>query len=122
MEMEEPIVLGGQIELAGFSALDGGQMIVVKKLVDRRHVLGDESEVVYAVRFPVEGHRLELHHRIQSERKIADIFLVAAKRCTRPPRRTTRAIPTEPGVAAGGIRNILYEVPASVEGYREVIT
>ena len=33
MEMEEPIVLGGQIELAGFSALDGGQMIVVKKIV-----------------------------------------------------------------------------------------
>jgi len=29
----EPITLGGNIELSGFSALDGGQMFIVKKLV-----------------------------------------------------------------------------------------
>ena len=30
---EDNIKLGGNIELAGFSSLDGGQMIVVKKIV-----------------------------------------------------------------------------------------
>ena len=31
--MEETIKLGGSIELSGFSSLDGGQMIVLKKIV-----------------------------------------------------------------------------------------
>lgn len=31
--MEETIRLGGNIELSGFSNLDGGQMIVLKKIV-----------------------------------------------------------------------------------------
>ncbi|MFC1801244.1 hypothetical protein ACFLZB_02180 [Nanoarchaeota archaeon] len=31
--MEETIKLGGNIELSGFSSLDGGQMIVLKKIV-----------------------------------------------------------------------------------------
>jgi len=31
--MEETIRLGGNIELSGFSSLDGGQMIVLKKIV-----------------------------------------------------------------------------------------
>lgn len=31
--MEETIKLGGNIELSGFNVLDGGQMIVVKKIV-----------------------------------------------------------------------------------------
>ena len=31
--MEETIKLGGSIELSGFSNLDGGQMIVLKKIV-----------------------------------------------------------------------------------------
>lgn len=31
--MEETIKLGGNIELSGFSALDGAQMIVLKKIV-----------------------------------------------------------------------------------------
>ena len=31
--MEETIKLGGSIELSGFNSLDGGQMIVLKKIV-----------------------------------------------------------------------------------------
>lgn len=31
--MEETIALGGNIELSGFNLLDGGQMIVLKKIV-----------------------------------------------------------------------------------------
>lgn len=70
-DTDDTLKLGGNIELSGFKALDGGQMIVLKKIIGN-----------YARRFSDKSPKFELlslHMKTVHERETSELFEVHAK-------------------------------------------
>ena len=65
MTDENSITLGGNIELSGFSNLDGGQIIVLKKIignyVNRIGTITSNFEKLNMTMKSVHGNQFELH-------------------------------------------------------------
>ena len=68
MTDENSITLGGNIELSGFSNLDGGQIIVLKKIignyVNRIGTITSNFEKLNMTMKSVHGNQFELHAKV----------------------------------------------------------